>query len=159
MSRTLLTITKEIEAASIKTTNHPPVRLLEKEYTAEEYAAIRREADEWNVEVEFDKGEDYGYDRGDSSYSIEYREIGDDILVAEDGHFVGIAMTSSGTAFNKQTTVYDGLYIAFAERYKGKVAVLCARTGTSFSSDNHSKWDLTCYYLRKKCDNNPKWMK
>ena len=159
MSRTLLTIAPQYVEGAITATNKPAVYLTEKEYTEEEYAIIRRETDEWNIEVEFDKGEDYGYGRGDSSYSIEYCEIGDDILVAANGHFAGIAMTSSGTAFNKQTTVYGGLYVAFAERYKGKVAVLCARTGESFSSDDHEKWDLTCYYLRKKCDNNPKWMK
>ena len=159
MSKTLLTITTDPDGAIIKTTNRPAVYLLEKEYSDEEYAAIRSEADEWNVEVEFDEGEDYGYGRGDSTYSIEYCEIGDDILVVEDGHFSGIVMHSSGKAFNKQLTVYDDFFIAFANRYDGKKAVLCARTGTSFSSDDHEKWDLICYYLRKKCDNNPKWMK
>ena len=159
MPRTLLTVTTDREASIIKTTNRPAAYLIEQTYTEEEYTAIRREADAWNVEVEFDKGEDYGYGRGDSTYSIFYREIGDDILVVRDGHFAGIVMHSSGTAFNKQLTVYDGFFIAFANKYDAKKAVLCARTGTSFSSDDHEKWDLVCYYLRKKCDNNPKWMK
>lgn len=159
MSHTLWTITDDRENAVLKTANRPAVCLIEQRYFEDDYARIRSEADEWNVEVEFDEGYDYGYDCSESTRSLQYREIGDDLLIVKDGHFAGIMMHSSGTAYNKQLSVFDEFFIAFADKYTANQPVFCARTGTSFSSDDHSHWDLVCYYLRKKCDNDPKWMK
>lgn len=153
MSKVLWTVTTDWEIATAKTDNNPTVYLIEKEYTAEEYAAIRTEADEWNVEVKHEDGYDYGYGRSEYNYSTSYKEISDDILIVKDGHFSGIMMKSSGSSYNKRVTVYNDLYIAFTNRYTKEKAVMCAREGESFSSDDHETWDITCYYLRKKADN------
>ena len=154
MSNVLWTVTADWETAAARTDNIPAVYLIKKEYTAEEYAAIRAETDEWNVEVTRENGYDYGYGRSEYHHSIRYEEISDDILIVKDGHFAGIMMKSSGCSYNKRVTVYNDLYIAFAHKYVDKKAVMCARQGDSFSSDDHETWDITCYYLRKKADSN-----
>ena len=153
MSNGLLTITTDWKNATVKTDNNPAIYLIEKEYTPEEYAAIRAEAEQWNVEIVHEDGYDYGYGRSEHNRYTSYREITDDILIVKDGHFAGIMMKSSGCSYNKRVTVYDDLFIAFASRYTPQKAVLCARQGDSFSSDDHEKWDIDQYYLRKKADN------
>ena len=89
MSNVLWTVTTDWENAHTKTDNTPAVYLTKKEYTAEEYAVIRAEADEWNVEVTRENGYDYGYGRSEYHHSIWYEEIADDILIVKDGHFPG----------------------------------------------------------------------
>ena len=153
MGNLLWTITTDWEKATQRTDNNPNVYLMEKEYTTDEYAVIRAEANEWNIEVEHEDGYDYGYGRSKSNRSVSHMEISDDILIVQDGHFCGIMMKSSGSSYNKRVTVYKDLYIAFAHRYTKEKAVFCARQGESFSSDDHETWDITCYYLRRKADN------
>lgn len=153
MSKKLLTITEDYENAAVKTNNDPIAYLIEKEYSEEEYAAIRLKADEWNVEIEHEDGCNYGYGNHEFNRHIFYEEIGDDILVVQNGHFAGIIMKSSGHSYNNGVTVYNGFRVAFAEKYVDKKAVFCARCGESFYSDDHEKWDIDCYYLRKKEDN------
>ena len=153
MDNILWTVTTDWEKSTLRTDNKPVVYLLKKEYSAEEYAAIRAEADEWNVEVEHEDGYDYGYESSKYNRSISYEEISDDILVVENGHFAGIMMKSSGCSYNKRVTVYNDLYIAFTRKYTSQKAVFCARQGNSYSSDDHERWDINCYYLRKKTDN------
>ena len=152
MTHTLWTVTTDWEKAALKTDNRPTVCLVEKEYTAEEYGAIRAEADAWNVEVRHEDGYDYGYEDSRYNRSVSYREISDDILVVENAHFAGIMMKSSGCSYNKRVTVYKDLYIAFVRQYSSQKAPLCARRGDSYSSDDHERWDIDWYYLRKKTD-------
>ena len=153
MANALLTITEDREKATVKTDNEPAVYLLEKEYTQEEYLAIRGEAEQWNVEIEHEDGYNYGYGRSEHNRSIFHQEIGDDILIVDNGHFAGIMIRSSGSSYNRSVTVYGDLYIAFTHGYQAKKAVLCARRGDSFYSDDHETWDIDHYYLKKKEDN------
>lgn len=155
MENVLLTVTADWENATVKTDNQPQVYLVEKVYTDEEYQLIHQEAALWNVEIVHEHGYDYGYGKSEHNRSVSYKEITDDILIVSDGHFAGIMMKSSGTSYNKRVTVYNDLYIAFTHKYKDKKAVMCARQGDSFSSDDHETWDIICYYLTKAEDNKP----
>lgn len=153
MSSVLWTVTTDWENGGLITDNKPAVYLIEKEYTVEEYEAIRAEANEWNVEIQHEDGYDYGSGRSEYNRSVSYKEITDDILIVEGGHFAGIMMKSSGCSYNKRVTVYNDLYIAFAKKYVDKKPVSCARKGDSFCSDDHERWDIDNFYLRKKEDN------
>ena len=51
MGNILWTVSTDWANAMAITDNKPNVCLIKKEYTTEEYAMIRAEADEWNVEV------------------------------------------------------------------------------------------------------------
>ncbi len=151
----LLTICKKDES-TIKTDDKITVYLKHAEYDDEAYAAIRKEASKWNIEVTNDYGYDYGYDERSSSTSVTHREIEDESLIVENGHFAGVLMKSSGKSFNRYTTVYNDLKAALIRNWEKDEGVFCARTGESFSSDDHSKWDYYEYYLVKKADNKRK---
>lgn len=147
--RTLLTITHDISNYQIRTDNKNPVYLIEKEYSDEDYEAILQEASLWEIECIEENGYDYGNDRYESNRVSQCRSINDDEMIIEDGHFVGVMRKSSGTSYNKRITVYNDLYIAFIKNYKDK-KLFISRNGDSFSSDDHERWDISNYYLKKK---------
>ncbi len=155
MSKTLLTVADESNY-TVKTNNNPAVYLLEKEYSDGEFESIMSMVSEWNVEIENRDGYDYGYGSEGEDVTYSHREIGEEAIVVEDGCFVGIAMRSSGSSFNKEYTQYNDLTVAFTKDYKDEKGVLCARSGSSFSSDDHETWNLYYYYLKKKVDNRQK---
>ena len=150
MSVILLTITTNEAEAKLTTDNKVPVYLKEQEYSDEAYAKIRREADVWNIQIRNSYGEDYGYGRESSTIVYMHREIDEECMIVEDGHFAGVLMQSSGTSFNKSLTVYKDLTAALVKDWEKEEGVFCARQGDSFSSDDHEKWDIYSYFLTKK---------
>ncbi len=132
--------------------NERPLFCVKKqEYDEETYMKIKKEKEEWCLQVYITYGCDYGYGNCDETIYKDYSEIDDETIVVEDGHFVGVCISSEGYSFNKRYTNYDEMKTTFIQNYQGKPLEV-ARRGTSFSSDDHEKWDLTYYYLMKKCD-------
>jgi hypothetical protein len=126
----------------------------EKEYSDEEYKVIRAEADKYEIYVFSEWGYDYGYGQKDSSTNASRRGINDyQIVVSKDGlHFAGVADTSDYYEFNKVSNYDTGLNITLCndpvDRFKGYPLV--SKSGSSFSSDDHEKWDYTYRYLKRK---------
>lgn len=128
--------------------------ITEKEYSDAEYAAIRKEADKYEIYVFSSWGYDYGYGTEDSSTSESSKRIEDhQIVVTEDGlHFAGVADTSDYYEFNKVSSYDSRLHVTLttdpADSFKGYP--LISKNGDSFSSDDHERWDYTYYYLKRK---------
>ena len=128
--------------------------VIEKEYSDEEYNAIRAETDKYEIYVFSSWGYDYGYGTEDSSTSETSKKIEDyQVVVSQNGlHFAGVADTSNYYGFNKESHLYKELHVTLVgdpvDSWKGYPLV--SKTGSSFSSDDHEKWDYTYYYLRKK---------
>ena len=128
--------------------------IVEKEYTDEMYNTIRAQADKYEILVYSNSGYDYGYGRSDSSTSTSRKSIPDHrIVVSRDGtRFVGVTGESDYYSFNKVSNIHKGMGVALCsdpvDSFKGYVVI--SKTGSSFSSDDHEKWDYTTYYLKKK---------
>lgn len=131
-----------------------PRYVTEKEYSDEEYKAIRAEADKYEIYVYSSWGYDYGYGQEDSSTNEASKRIEDyQIVVSRDGqHFAGVADTSDYYGFNKESHLDKDLHVTLTDDPVGRWDdyPLISKTGSSFSSDDHSKWDYTYYYLREK---------
>ena len=138
----------------ILASNRGCVYIVEKEYSDEIYAKIREQADAYEILVYSSWGYDYGYGSEESSTHESTKRIEDyQIIVSENGlDFVGVVDTSDYYSFNKEAYSDQKLHIAKVndpvDKWKGYP--LISQTGSSFSSDDHSKWDYTYYYLRKK---------
>lgn len=128
--------------------------VLEREYSDEEYDLIRTEADKYEIYVFSSWGYDYGYGTEDSSTSESSKRIEDyQLVVSQNGlHFAGVADISDYYGFNKEAHLDKDLHVTLVgdpvDNWKGYPLV--SKTGSSFSSDDHEKWDFTYYYLRKK---------
>lgn len=150
----LLTLCCEDCPNCSKTADYIPRYFVEREYSDEAYRTIRSEADQYEIYIYSTWGHDYGYGAESSSTSENSKEIEDhQILVTEDGkHFAGVVNTSDYYSYNKVSSIESGLHTALiddpVDRFKGYP--LIAKSGSSFSSDDHEKWDFTYYYLRKK---------
>ena len=128
--------------------------LIEKEYSDEEYNAIRAETDKYEIYVYSSSGYDYGYGTKDSSTSESSEIIKDyQIVVSQDGlHFAGVADMSDYYGFNKESHIYKDLQVTLIDDPVDRWSEypLVSKTGSHFSSDDHESWDYTYYYLRKK---------
>lgn len=149
----LLTLCSKDFPNCIKTNGSCCRYVVEKDYPDNEYNSIRSEADGFEIYVFSSWGYDYGYGTKDSSTSESSKRIEDyQIVVTEDGtHFAGVADTSDYYSFNKVSYSEKELRVALiddpVDRWKGYP--LISKDGSSFSSDDHEKWDYTYYYLRK----------
>lgn len=150
----LLTLCPELCPDCVKVEGGKDRYITEKEYTDEEYKKIRAGADEYEIYVYSSWGSDYGYGSSSSSSSESTKMIEDCQIVVADGcaEFAGVADTSDYYEFNKVGHVEKSLSVTLiddpVDRYKGYPLV--SKSGSSFSSDDHEKWDYTYCYLRKK---------
>ena len=143
-----LTICTESDAAFFsKDRNHLP--LCRKQYLPEEAEKILREAEKWEILYKWSRGSDYGYDQRSDEKGSHTEMIQAECVLVENGCFAGVVMRSEGTAFNKRTEAFNDLTAALIRDYHGE-PLLCASGGTSFSSDDHSSWDIYRYYLQPK---------
>lgn len=137
------------EEASVHTDDMNRLPLCYKQYSSEEAEKILNEAKGWEILYTWSQGSDYGYSMSNSDSGSHTEEIKANHILVENGSFAGIVMRSEGSAFNKRMEVYDDLTTALVRNYKGE-PLLCARGGTSFSSDDHESWDTFQYYLQPK---------
>lgn len=125
----------------------------EKEYSDEEFNKIRAEADKYEIFVVDSWGYDYGYGREDSSISRSTCSIEDScIVVSKNGlHFAGVTGTSNYYSFNKVSSGAYGMDITLCNDPVDRLYPypLISKSGSSFSSDDHEKWDYTYRYLRR----------
>lgn len=157
MAYKLLTVTDETQEYILKTNNRFPVYLTQTEYSAEDYARILDEAQEWNIEIEHSEGCDADYDEDAIPYSYStysHSPIEDSILVVEDGHFAGVLMLFESalpcTDFSKE---YKDLVVTFTKDYIPRGTLICARNNMSHLCSNSAKWNIYFNYLKKKVDN------
>ena len=145
---TFITICTESEAAFFsRDRNRLP--LCRKEYPREEAEKILQGAGEWEILYRWSRGSDYGYDQRSDEKGSHTEKIRAECVLVENGCFAGVVMRSEGTAFNKRTEAFNDLTAALIRDYHGE-PLLCASGGTSFSSDDHSSWDVYRYYLQPK---------
>ncbi len=151
----LLTLCTEYTLGCIKAEGYRGDRyIVEKEYSDEEYQAIRDKADKYEIYVYSSEGYDYGYGREGCETSESSRNIEDyQIVVSQDGIcFAGVVGASDYYGFNKESYRDKELHVTLVDDPSDgwKKYPLIYKTGSSFSSDDHERWDYSYYYLRKK---------
>ena len=124
------------------TSDEPDIYVAEKEYSDEEYEAIRKQASEWAIEVRTDEEDDHGYSQTYAKSEKSFKEIEDEKILVKDGAFYGII---------------DNMSRNQVVRGKGYISVNTAdanhglwRYHDGHSSDNSSGSDDVVYYLRRK---------
>ena len=128
--------------------------IIEKEYSDEDFNKIRAEADKYEILIVDSWGYDYGYGREDSSVKKTTGSIEDcRIVVSENGlHFAGVTGTSDYHSFNKVSYSDYGMDVTLYNDPVDRLYPypLISKSGSSFSSDDHEKWDYTYRYLKRK---------
>ncbi|MDO4865820.1 MAG: hypothetical protein Q4C10_04640 [Clostridia bacterium] len=128
--------------------------ITQREYGEEAFARIRAEADGYEILTVESWGNDYGYGNDEDNLREETMPVSDQrIVVSEDGaRFAGVTGESSYSEFNKSSHIEKGPRVTLTsdpvDGYRN--LPLIYKTGSSFSSDDHSRWDYTYYYLRKR---------
>lgn len=88
-------------------------------------------------------GDDYGGSQCEDERAVSYEEIANEQILVEDGHFCGAVLLLHYDYCNGGSMEYFEDSILFTDRpSRGKT-----RSGSSFSNDDHSRWDYTDYYL------------
>ncbi len=122
--------------------DEPDIYVCEKEYSDEEYKAIRDQADTWTLEVRYDDEDDHGYSQVSSNTTHSLVEIADEQILVKDGAFFGIIEDM----YNK-SNFYRRVYVSVNTADAGH-GLWKAHTG--YSSDNGSSYEDTILYLRHK---------
>ena len=122
--------------------DEPDIFVCEKEYSHEEYNAIRGQADRWAIEVRVDSEDDHGYSQVSSDTTRRLIEISDARILVKDGAFFGIIET-----MYKDSYPYRRVYASVntADAGHGLWQSHCG-----YSSDNGTCYDDTILYLRHK---------
>lgn len=124
--------------------DEPDIYVTMLEYSQKEYEEIRRQADDWIIEVRTDEEDDHGYSQTNSKSERSFREIEDNQILVKDGFFYGIIDNMS-----RNQNFYKRVYVS--------VNTATANHGLwryhdGHSSDNSSGSDDIVYYLRRKSD-------
>lgn len=124
--------------------DEPDIYVTMLEYSQKEYEEIRRQADDWIIEVRTDEEDDHGYSQTNSKSERSFREIEDNQILVKDGFFYGIIDNMS-----RNRDFYKRVYVS--------VNTATANHGLwryhdGHSSDNSSGSDDIVYYLRRKSD-------
>lgn len=89
-------------------------------------------------------GEDYGGSQHDEGCKERYEEIIPERILVKDGHFAGVLILTEYEYYNGGGKTF----------YKENVLPVnggeSARSGSSFSNDDHDRWNYTDYYLVKR---------
>ena len=116
------------------------------DYSLEEYRNILREKYDYVLECIHDYGEDYGGSQCDENRDVTYKEIGPELILVENGHFCGVVLY-------KDFDCANGSYFHSINEdvlYCDNRGTSYSRSGSSFSNDDHSRWDYTTTYLTKR---------
>ncbi len=121
--------------------DEPDIFAAEREYTAEEYARIRQQADEWVLETRIDEDDDHGYSQTNSKSENVYAPIEDRAILVKDGAFFGIVDQMKENGY-----VYKKIYVSIltVDRNHG-----LWHYHYGYSSDNGSHSEDVIYYLRR----------
>ena len=126
----------------LKTLNRNGNTIL-KDYTDREIRNIYIERNSYVIERVHDWGEDYGGSQHDEGTETTYEEIAPELILVKNGHFAGIEMLIEFDSYN------GGCDDRFRE-----VKMLIddnprayARSGSSFSNDDHDRWDYITWSL------------
>jgi len=124
--------------------DEPDIYVTMQEYSQKEYKEIRRQADDWIIEVRTDEEDDHGYSQTNSKSERSFRRIEDNQILVKDGLFYGIIDNMS-----RNRDFYKRVYVS--------VNTVTANHGLwryhdGHSSDNSSGSDDIVYYLRRKSD-------
>lgn len=119
--------------------DEPDIYVCEKEYSDEDYARIRAQADGWRVEARNDRDDDHGYDQVSSDTWHWIGEISDKRILVKDGAFFGIIENMF-----RRSNFYRRVYVSVntAEARHG-----LWRDHAGYSSDNGSYSEDTILYL------------
>lgn len=126
--------------------DEPDIYVCEKEYSDEEYGVIRRQADNWALEVRYDNEDDHGYSQVSSSTERRVVEIADKRILVKDGAFFGIIED-----MYKKSNFYRRVYVSINTADAGHGLW---RDHAGYSSDNGSSYEDTVLYLRRKKQEN-----
>lgn len=88
-------------------------------------------------------GEDYGGSQHSEEQTVSYQEISPELILVKNGAFWGVVLLTVYDYYNGGGKIY----------YKENILALdgsgagSARSGSSFSNDDHDRWDYIDYYL------------
>lgn len=124
--------------------DEPDIYVVLQEYSQQEYEEIRRQTDDWVIEVRTDEEDDHGYSQTYSKTKCSFKRIEDEQILVKDGLFYGIIDNMS-----RNQNFYKRVYVS--------VNTVAANHGLwryhdGHSSDNSSGSDDIVYYLRRKSD-------
>lgn len=122
--------------------DEPDIYVCEKEYSDEEYRAIRGQADAWMLEVRYDYEDDHGYSQVSSNTTRSLVEISDARILVKDGAFFGIIEN-----MYKKSSFYRRVYVSVNTADAGHGLW---KDHTGYSSDRGSSYEDTVLYLRHK---------
>lgn len=124
--------------------DEPDVYVAVQEYAEKEYEEIRRQADEWVIEVRTDEEDDHGYSQTYSKSNWSFKRIEDEQILVKNGEFFGIIENMSRDQY-----FYKRVYVSVdtTDASHG-----LWRYHNGHSSENSSGSDDVIYYLRRKKD-------
>ena len=129
----------------LKTINEAEIITLE-EYSQEEYRDILIERNGYVLRQIHEYGDDYGGSHCSDERVVTYEEIIPERILVKEGHFCGVCIYTDYDYMNGGYTKYIDESVLFTDGHGAK----SARSGFSFSNDDHSRWDYVTYYLMER---------
>ena len=129
----------------LKTINDAEIISLE-DFSEEEYRDILIERNSYILRRIHEYGDDYGGSHCTDECVVTYEEIIPERILVKDGHFCGVCIYTDYDCMNGGYRRYVEETVLFADGHGAK----SARSGFSFSNDDHSRWDYETYYLMER---------
>lgn len=116
------------------------------DYDKRECKDILLERNSYVLEVRQSWGEDYGGSHHNEEEKVFYEEIIPERILVKDGHFFGVSISVEYDCYNGgQMAVYDDALLLLDNTIE--IDTPRARSGFSFSNDDHDRWSYTDYSL------------
>lgn len=116
------------------------------DYDKKECGNILTERNSYVLEARHCWGEDYGGSQRSDEDAISYEEIIPERILVKDGHFYGVSICVEYDYYNGgHLMVFDDAVLLLDKTIE--IDTPKARSGFSFSNNDHDRWNYTDYSL------------